>query len=181
MALPPQRVQDDLREQQLALMLRLERSLSRIGSDAHDEAGRCYELKTVTTAGVTTGRDVGLPYFDRLRHCYLIVARGGQTAYGFTITDVYFLAPPMMEDWMGRFETRIRQDMQLVEEAIAALQQAGFTGDLDRLRALCARGLTINNPKIPWAYIEGHGVRVDDPAAIHLRELADANPIPPRA
>lgn len=181
MATPPQRVQDDLREQQLALMLRLERSESRIGSDAHDEAGRCYELKTVTTSGVTTGRDVGLPYFERLRACYLIVARGTQTAYGFTISDVYFLAPPMLEDWMARYETRIRQDMELVQAAIQTLTDAGFRGDLERLRALCARGLTINNPKIPWAYVEGHGMKIDDPPALSVRDLADANPIPPRA
>ncbi len=143
-------------------MLRLERSLSRIGSDAHDEHGNTYELKTVTTSGVTTGRDVGLPFLDRLRRTYLVVAKGHQDAYGFTIEDIYFLSPAMMDAWISPIEDRIRRDQDLIDRAIRALQSIGFPGDLTRLRALCARGLTINNPKIGWNYVQAHGVRLQD-------------------
>ena len=119
-----------------------------------------------------------MPYFARMRRCYFIVARGSQDAYGFTIEDVYFLTPNMLEGWIQPFEQRIQADMQLVEGVIVVLMEAGFRGDLDRLRALCARGLTINNPKIGWRYIQTQGVRLGDPPALRLRELVAAHPLP---
>lgn len=177
MVRPAQRVQDDLREQQLALMLRLERSPSRIGSDATDEHGNTYELKTVTTSGVTTGRDVGLPFLDRLRHTYQVVAKGRQDGYGFTIEDIYFLSPEKLDAWIRPIESRIRRDQDLVDRAIHALQSIGFPGDSTRLRALCARGLTINNPKIGWNYVQSHGIRLQEPTALHLRQVVAAHPL----
>lgn len=174
-------VQDDLREQQLAAQLRLERSASRTGSDARDEFENRYELKTVTTASVTTGRDVGLPYLQRLRRSYLICAKGENTEYGFRIEAIYFLSPEMMEDWIGGIESRLIGDDTLVESAIAALQQIGFPGDLTRLRQLSVRGLTINNPHISWAYIRSHGVLLQGEPALHLRQLVRSHPIPAAA
>lgn len=81
-------VQDDLREQQLAAQLRLERSSSRMGSDARDEFGNRYELKTVTTSSVTTGRDIGVPYLNRLWQSYLACARGENTDYARRLASV---------------------------------------------------------------------------------------------
>lgn len=45
-------VQDDLREIELANLLRLQRNERRTGSDARDERDHRYELKTVTTENV---------------------------------------------------------------------------------------------------------------------------------
>lgn len=170
-------VQDDLREQQLALQLRPERSRSRTGSDARDEHGNRYELKTVTTRSVTTGRDIGPDYLDRLRRSYFICAHGENTDYGFQIRDIYFLAPAMMEDWIGRMDARMSSDKNLVDAALQALRASGFQGDLERLRQIGYRGFTINNPKISWSYIESHGVRLQGEPALHLRELVRRFPI----
>ncbi len=175
----PQRrtVQDDVREQQLALQLNLSRSRSRMGSDARDEFGNRYELKTVTTRNVTTGRDIGPDYLDRLRQSYFICARGEYTDYGFHVRDIYFLAPEMMEEWIRSIEGRLANDRALVDSALELLRQAGFTGDLNRLRQIGYRGFTLNNPKIPWSYIESHGVRLEGEPALHLRALIGRFPI----
>lgn len=176
----PQRrtVQDDVREQQLANQLRLQRSTSRTGSDARDEFGNRYELKTVTTTGVTTGRDIGPDYLERLRRSYFICAKGANTDYGFSIESIYFLAPEMMEDWIARIENRISGDRDLVDAALAALVRGRFLGNLERLRQICYRGFTLNNPKVSWRYVTLHGIRLESPPALHLRELINRHPIP---
>lgn len=174
---PRRTVQDDSREQQLARLLGLERSGRRTGSDARDEFGNRYELKTVTTNNVTTARDVGLEYLNRLRHSYFICAKGQNSDYGFAISEMYFLSPAMMEGWLLNIEARLSADRLLVDGAIAALEGSGFDGNLGRLRQLGYRGLTINNPKIPWSYITGKGVQLVDNPALHLRELVAAHPL----
>lgn len=172
-------VQDNLREYQLARMLRLERNPSRTGSDARDEFGNFYELKTVTTDQVTTGRDIGPAYFARLRASYMVVARGTQSSYGFTPEAIYFLAPSMLEDWIQRFEGRLRIAAELTERAIADLRGRGWDDtDIERLLALTKRGMTINNPKIAWSYVVSHGVKLEDPPALHLRQLIEQHPLP---
>src|SRR3972149_4182087 len=175
----PQRrtVQDDVREQQLANQLRLQRSTSRTGSDSRDEFGNRYELKTVTTSSVTTGRDIGPDYLERLRRSYFICAKGANTDYGFSIESIYFLAPEMMEDWIVRIENRIGGDRGLVDAERAALERCAFLTDLERLRRICYRGFTLNNPKVSWRYVTSHGIRLQSPPALHLRELVDRYPI----
>jgi len=101
-------VQDDSREIQLAAVLNLQRSERRTGSDARDESDRRYELKTVSPTQVTTGRDVGPAYFARLRRSYLVVAKGTRTDYGFTIEEIWVVAPSAMEEWLQMHEARWR-------------------------------------------------------------------------
>lgn len=129
-----------------------------MGSDARDEFGNRYELKTVTTANVTTGRDIGPDYLQRLRESYFICARGHNTEYGFATQDIYFLTPDMLEDWILVIEGRMANDRALVDLAIDTLQRSGFEGDLARLRQIGYRGFTLNNPKITWSYITSHGM-----------------------
>lgn len=175
----PQRrqVQDDIREQYLAALLQLERSRSRMGSDARDEFGNRYELKTVTTENVTTGRDIGPDYLGRLRHSYFICAYGENTETGFIMREVYFLTPGMMEGWIQKIEGRIMDDKHLIDEALAHLSSTSFRGDLERLRQIGYRGFTINNPKIPLSYIRANGIRLQGELALHLRELVKKHPI----
>lgn len=177
----PRTVQDDAREQQMAALLNLNRASTRTGSDARDEHGNRYELKTTTTASVTTARDVGPDYLDRIGMSYLIAARGRNTDFGFTIDEMYFLSPEMLAEWISTVEARLSGDRTLVDSAIGSLVAASFEGDLDRLRYLGYRGMTINNPKIPWSYVTSHGIRIEGQPALALRELIARFPIDPRA
>lgn len=85
-----------------------------------------------------------------------------------------------MEDWIARIEARIGEDRALADSAIEELQRSGFQADLERLRRICYRGITINNPKVSWSYITSHGIRLDDQPALQLRELVAQFPIGPR-
>jgi hypothetical protein len=164
-----------------SLQSQLQRTAGRTGSDARDEFGNRYELKTVTTSNVTTGRDIGPEYLDRLRASYLICARGNNTQYGFSVDEIYLLSPEMMEDWIAKIETRIAADRGLVDSAITALTRMSFAGDLERLRRIGYRGFTLNNPKISWSYITSHGIKLEGEPSLHLRELVARHPILPRS
>ena len=172
-------VQDDTREAALARMLELKRSDRRTGPDATDENGNRFELKTTTRQSLTTARDVGPEYFARLRTQYLIAARGQQTDYGFAFEDIYFLHPDDLEGWIQQYETRLRGDMDIVGRAYKALAALGACAKaLERLLAIGRRGVTLNNPQIPWRYITEQGTRLGQNPSLDLRELVAARPLP---
>ena len=162
----------------LARLLELQPSARRIGPDATDEKGNTYELKTTTTKGLSTGRDVGQRFLDGLRQSYFIAAKGRQTEYAFAFEEIYFLHPDDLEDWIQGIEARLRADLTVVAKAVRALERGGAAeADLERLRSIGERGVTLNNPKIPWAYIEGHGSRLGTTPSADLRGLVAARPL----
>lgn len=175
------KVQDDTREVTLARLLELRPSERRVGPDATDENGNTYELKTTTRTSLSTGRDVGQRFLDGLRTGYFIAAKGKQTDYAFTFDEIYFLHPDDLEDWIQSIETRLNDDLVVVKAAVGALRGAGASeAEIDRLRANGERGVTQNNPKIPWSYIERHGTRLGSTPSTDLRELvADPPPVSP--
>lgn len=173
-------MQDDAREIQLAQLLRLQRSDSRTGADACDEQGRRYELKTTTTKSVTTGRDLSPRYFERLRRRYLVVAKGANTEFGFEPKELWFLSPEMLADWMRPYEDKWARLVGLSNRVLGLMRaSSGFCDDeLEEVRKVLERGLTINNPKIPMKYVRTHGRTIagPDPSGA-LRALADAHPL----
>ena len=155
-------VQNNVRERRLVEILGLMPLKGRAGADAVDAKGNHFELKTSTRGGVTTARDVGPHTLAHYRTLYWVVARGRNLRTGFVIDEVHFLAPQMLEDWFRDIERRyFDRDQALVQDALGILRGAGFTGDLDRLAYLLNRGMTLNNPKIPWHYVRSHGVRLN--------------------
>lgn len=151
-----------------------------VGSEQtlHDAAGNPYELKTTTTGSVGTSRDVGLPYLQRMRSRYLIVARGRMTQYDFATDAIYFLHPDDLSEWIKPYEQRFAADAELVEAAVQALVEAGRSeAEAGRLRYLGARGLTLNNPKMPWAYVQQHGTLLGTHPEIDLPKLVAERPL----
>lgn len=86
----------------------------------------------------------------------------------------------MLEEWLPGIERRTGGDHVLVDSAIDHLVAARFESDLDRLRYLGYRGMTIDNPQIRWSYVTTHGIRLEGERALHLRDLAMRFPILPR-
>ena len=155
-------VQNNVRERRLVEILGLTPLQGRAGADAVDAQGNRFELKTGTRGDITTARDVGPDTLAHYRTLYWVVARGRNLRTGFVIDEVYFLAPRMLEDWFRDIERRyFDRDQALIQAALGILRGAGFTGDLDRLAYLLNRGMTLNNPKIPWHYVRSHGVRLN--------------------
>lgn len=178
----PRQVQDDIREEILTRTLNLTRTGKRIGPDATDEYGNVFELKTTTTKSLTTARDIGLEYLARMRKQYLIAANGKQTDYGFAAADIYFLHPDDLNEWITPIEGRLRADMDIVMRAHDALAALGTSSKmLDRLLAIGRRGITLNNPKIPWKYVAEHGTRLGQNPALDLREIVARRPLPSEA
>ncbi len=172
-------VQDDIREEILTRALNLTRTGKRTGPDAYDEHGNPFELKTTTTKGLTTARDIGPEYLARMRSQYLIAARGYQTDYGFAANDIYFMHPDDLDEWISPIEHRLNADMDIINQAHKALSALGACiNTLKRLLAIGKRGITLNNPKIPWQYVMEHGTRLGQNPALDLRELVAARPLP---
>ena len=177
---PPNRqVQDDTREAHLARILNLSRTGKRTGPDAQDEHGNVFELKTTTVKSLSTARDIGPEYLARMRTQYLIAARGSQTDYGFSIEDIYFLHPDDLDAWISPIEARLIADMEIINRAHSALSALrACLATLERLLLIGRRGITLNNPKIPWQYIVDHGTRLGENPSLDLREIVSARPLP---
>lgn len=169
----PVEVQDAVREAMLRALFRLMPSgEGRSGADAVDEDGHRFELKSTTKTSVTTARDVGPHTLDRWMRRYWLCAKGRNLAGGFTIDEVYFLHPSMLEAWITPYRERFSSDLALLERASDALRTQRFVeSQIERLRALVIRGLTLNNPKIPWSYVRTQGVRIVEGHPERLREL----------
>jgi hypothetical protein len=83
-----------------------------------------------------------------------------------------------LEDWFGEIEASQAPDLALLDRVLTVIAEAGFAeAELNRLDYLVKRGLTLNNPKIPWYYIQSHGIRIEGNPREHLRQLVFAHPL----
>ena len=174
-------VQDDVRERSMRGLFGLRESgEGRMGADVVDEFGNRYELKSATRSGVTTARDVGIHTINRWRTRYWVICRGRNTGEGFIIHECRFLAPSMMEGWLSGLEAVMRRDLDLLQRVIETIKDGNFTDEeIARLEYLVRRGYMINNPKIPWRYIEEYGQFLDISAHApqSLRRLVERHPL----
>jgi len=159
----------------------LESSEGRMGADAVDELGNRYELKSATRSGVTTGRDLGMHTLQRYRTRYWIICRGTNLRRaGFVVEECRFLSPSMLEGWFQQIERRLQSDLDLLERVLSIIRRRGFAeAEIERLSYLVHRGYTLNNPKIPWHYVETHGIRIEGDPKAHLRRLVSEHPLLP--
>jgi hypothetical protein len=130
-------------------------------ADATDRRGNLYELKSATKRGVTTARDVGLHTVDRWRRKYWIIAIGRNLEGGFQIGALYIAHPDDLESFFGQIQDRLEADWKTCSAVLKAAQASGMEGGvLDRVREICRRGITINNPKIPLACVEENATQI---------------------
>jgi hypothetical protein len=170
-------VQDSAREDQLASLFNLRKNPNRLGPDAFDEKDNPFELKTTTQNSVGTGRDVSIGMIQGWRQRYWIVAKGLNLKSGFEPEAIYFLDPQMMDKALAKIEEHIKPDIHLGDKALPHLEGKLNTHEIDRLRYLINRGSTLNNPKIPWHYVEENGVQISKDHAKQLRKLVEQHPL----
>ena len=163
--------QDRDREDALRSLFDLEQAnQNRTGPDACDEDGRYYELKSTTRDRVSTARDVGPEHLKKWRKLNWIVGRGQYIGKTFAFDKTYVLTPTQMEPWFKLIEAKITQDDALFSRALNVLETNGFTPtECDRIRRAFRRGVLLNDPKIPWGYIQKHGVEIRRQHATTLR------------
>lgn len=176
-------VQDAARERMLRELFKLvPAGEGRSGPDALDESGHRFELKTTTKNGVSTARDVGPHTLQKWQERYWLCAKGRNLASGFVINEVYFLHPSFLNEWLRPMQDRFEADLQLLQRVSELLSTHHYPSpDIDRLAYLVRRGFTINNPHIPWQYIQNHGIPIDRNHAEQLRELIKLHPLLPPA
>lgn len=170
-------VQDNQREKDLAMMFDLIRSKSRIGVDAYDQNGNPFELKTTSKGGVPTARDVGPHTLLEWTSKYWIIARGKNLSTGFRIDRVFFMAPSHLEGWVNTLREKFARDIAINEKTCAAVQGLLSDDEMARLRYILKRGILLNDPNIPWGYIEKNGVEITSDHAKRLAELVAAHPL----
>ena len=180
-------VQDDTRETQIALHCGLQRSEKRLGPDAFDNKQNPFELKSATKSGVTTGRDIGIHTIGAYRKVYWIIAEGSnyRTSSGtktFEIRSLYIAHPEDLESWFSKIESRIESELEKCEIVLAAAEASGVNAEIVRFcRDKLARGVTINNPKIPMQLIRQAATSLDpsnpQKARRQLRQFVRKRPL----
>jgi Restriction endonuclease PvuII len=173
---PQKPVQDDTREDAMRTLFALQATESRMGSDAIDERGNRYELKSTTKTTVSTARDVGPHTIERWRQHHWIFAKGTNTAFGYSPEEFIYLSPGDMEPWFSKLESRFSKDNDLLAKVVSMLPRNRLSPtELERLRSLVHRGMTVNNPKISWAFIQEHGSSITGDHAKSLRRLVQTS------
>ena len=149
---------------------------NRTGPDATDEKGRLYELKSTTRDRVSSARDVGVDHLTKWRQLNWIFGRGNYKGRAFDFEQIYFLTPAQMEPWFSVMEAKLTRDDALFKRVLRVLAAHGFTpAERDRVQLAFRRGVLLNDPKIPWGYVQTHGVRIDSNHARQLRKLVSRN------
>jgi hypothetical protein len=173
-------VQDNKREQALAALLELEVTGKRGGYDAFDELGNPYELKTTSKNDVGTGRDVGRDFVAKLRSEYFIAAKTDPESIEWKPAKIIACHPDDLESWISeKLESRLAKDEKLLDRVLARIKNIFQNDDVERVVYLMSRGMTYNNPKISWDYLERHGTTLDikNPAK-SLKKFVNQRPLP---
>jgi hypothetical protein len=165
--------QDREREEALIQLLDLQSAnANRIGTDARDEFGNGYELKTTTQARISTARGVGINHLKKWRKLYWICSQGHYNDRGFQFTETYFLFPDRLEEWFSKIEASITTDDKLFKRVLNLLKRNGFTqAQRERVQRAFRRGVLLNDPRIPWSYIKARGIEICGNYAVALRKI----------
>lgn len=172
-------VQDNKRELDQCARFGLESLPGRLGADAIDAHGNRFELKTTSkkSGGVSTARDLGPKKLDEWRGYYWLISRGSNRSDGFQASRHFFLAPQHMEGWYAKLDAGFNADIALGERVKALVGDALAEKEKERLARLLHRGMLLNDPTIPWSYIEQNGVELIGDYAGSVASLVEQFPI----
>ena len=133
---------------------------SRIGADAVDNEKRRFELKSGTTKSTTTARDVGLHTLEKWLGKHWLIGFGEKKSGQFQFNEIFYLSPEDMKPFCDRIREKIQPDLDLLKKVKTALGDRVSDEERSRLEYLVNRGYTLNNPKIPYAYVEANGTKL---------------------
>ena len=178
-SIPGVEVQDNKREQALVALLGLQPTGKRGGYDAFDEAGNPFELKTTSKNDVGTGRDVGRDFVAKLRSEYFVAAKTDPNSNEWKPSQIIICHPDDLEEWIQeKLELRLAKDENLLERVMNKIKNLFANEELERIKYLMSRGMTYNNPKISWDYLEKHGtvLNLKEPAK-SLKQFVSRRPL----
>ena len=88
--------------------------------------------------------------------------------------------PDDLENWiLEKLESRLAKDEKLLDRVLARIKNIFQNDEVERVVYLMSRGMTYNNPKISWEYLEKHGTTLDikNPAK-SLKKFVNQRPLP---
>lgn len=167
--------QDHTREDALRELFGLEPGDGgRSGTDAKDDQGRTFELKSTTKDRVTTGRDVSTRTLEKWRERTWIIGCGEYSGTTFNFQSTWVLTPAQLEPWFFKIENRLVESGRLGDRVLTACGTNDFTdAERERIGKMLKRGSTLNDPQIPLRFIETNGTRVTDHHAERLQDIVD--------
>ncbi|MCP9207119.1 hypothetical protein [Streptomyces cucumeris] len=117
-------VQDDQRENQMVDRFNLEVSEDRKRSDVDayltvDGHTVAFELKSATSKGVSTVRDLGSNHFAKWQNMHWIF--GFYNPTGTKLLYSYYASPDDMAPWISSKERYVRPDVEVAEHAVRGI------------------------------------------------------------
>jgi hypothetical protein len=172
-------VQDNRREDELIRLFNLQPGENnRIGVDAYDVLGNPFELKTTSKGGVSTARDLGPAHIDKWeRRFWLIATFKNHTGGAFVFERFFFFSRHHMSGWYEKMRQDFAADISLTDRLMGAVGSSLPINDIERARYLMRRGMSKNDPNIPWGYVQKHGIEISDNHADRLAECVQRFPI----
>ncbi len=129
-------------------------------------------MKTTTQSRISTARDVGLNHLKKWRQLYWICSKGNYVNRKFQFAETYFLFPAQLEEWFSKIEASITADDKLFKRVLKLLKKMGFKlPELERVRRAFRRGVLLNDPRIPWKYIQTRGTEIRGDYSRALRAI----------
>jgi hypothetical protein len=172
---------NDARETQLRALFELQPgSTNGLGTDAVDERGTKFELKSTTRKErkISTSRTVGFSHLERWRdNLHWICSAGTCDSAGtFQPGETYYLSPAAMATWLWcNVESKLRKYEPLISKTLALCATNGFTPeDMKSLQKIFDVGTRIQTCYLEWTYVTAHGTRIDSDHAATLRKLVSA-------
>ncbi|MCQ1581139.1 hypothetical protein [Streptomyces parvus] len=117
-------VQDDKRENQMVDRFNLEVPEDRKRSDIDayltvDGHRVAFELKSATSKGISTVRDLGPNHFAKWKDIHWIF--GFYNPNGTRLLECYYASPDDMSEWISGKEEYVRPDVELAEDAMRGI------------------------------------------------------------
>lgn len=165
-------VQDDRREKLITSLCGLmECPDGRNGTDAMDENGELYELKSTGTKDIPFPKRTTLNTIQRYKNLHWLVSRGDNYDTGYVIRELYYLPPIRMQPFLGSLEDQISKHLQvwdfIVDKSKVDRLSVESRKYYDRFYMQIA---SLNSPWMKWSYVQKNGVELFEPYDASLRE-----------
>jgi hypothetical protein len=171
-------VQDDKREEDMARIFGTHWNAHREAADSHTDEGIELEFKSHSKPSVSTARDLGYAYLDRMSKRYWVLGRFINHDSGHVWQSFRFMAPQHLKGWFDKIRGKLDADKEVANRVVSVLQAANVDeAIIERAAKLMKDGALLNDPNIPAKYIEANSIEITENHPERLKELIQQFPI----
>jgi hypothetical protein len=171
-------VQDDKREEDMARIFGTHWNAHREAADSHTDDGVELEFKSHSKPSVSTARDLGYAWIERMSKRYWVLGRFINHDSGHVWQTFRFMAPCHLKGWFDKIRAKLDSDKKVSEQVVAILQAANAdTSLIERAAKLMKDGALLNDPNIPAKYIEANSILITEDHPETLKKLIQEFPL----